>query len=145
MRGGRGAIALIAAVVVLGCTSGVVTDEGAASMPPVGSLQIVSPEDGATVTSRSVTVTGSAPDGAEIVRDVSLGLDDRTEATDGRWSMNVELGDGENLLTFRLGDDRTTSSTLRVVYALQASGPSASPRPIGEATPDATATPNPAP
>jgi hypothetical protein len=61
-------------------------------------------------------VVGSAPDGAEVVLDVRLRPDVRTVAAAGRWSIDVELDEGENVLTFRLGDDKSTAVTLTVTF-----------------------------
>jgi hypothetical protein len=110
--------ALVATVfVVSACASGVIVDEGQASIDTQDLLTITAPDDGVTVTNSVVTVTGTAPDGADVVRDVTLGRDDHATAFNGEWSMEVELDEGENLLTFRVGDDDTTSATLFLVYA----------------------------
>ena len=45
-----------------------------------GEFAIVSPPSGSTVTTQTVTVVGTAPDGAEVVRDVPLRPDVRTVA-----------------------------------------------------------------
>jgi hypothetical protein len=147
MRGGFTVVALMIAIVALGCDSGVVSDEGAASVPPEGNLHIVTPQDGQTMYSPTVTVTGTAPDGAEVIRDISFGPDDRTTATGGRWSMAIELDDGENLLTFRIGDDKTSSATLHVTYVSESpsQSPGESPLPIAEVTREPAPTADPAP
>lgn len=97
--------------------SGTVVEEGDVTPPPAESdvLVITSPEDATTVSERVVVVTGVAPDGADVVREVSLGRDEHTTASGGRWSMSVGLDPGDNLLTFRLGDDATTSTTLLLI------------------------------
>jgi len=51
------------------------------------------------------------------VQDISFALDRSTTAdAAGRWAIEVELRDGENLLTFRIGDDQSTKRTLRLMY-----------------------------
>jgi hypothetical protein len=61
--------------------------------------------------------------------------------------MEVELDEGENLLTFRVGDDETTSATLFLVYAPTAvvTPEPATSAPTEEADPSAQATPTEAP
>lgn len=89
--------------------------------PPVG-LSILSPADGAVVGSQDLTVIGSAPAGLTITQDISFGLD-RHATVDGtgHWAIQVQLSDGENKLTFRIGDDESTSQTIRVIYIPPAS------------------------
>ena len=89
--------------------------------PPVG-LTILSPADGAVVGSKDLTVIGSAPAGLTITQDISFGLD-RHATVDGtgHWAIQVQLSDGENRLTFRIGDDHSTSQTIRVIYIPPAS------------------------
>jgi hypothetical protein len=84
-------------------------------------LTIQSPQDGQQVATKEVTVIGMAPPGLSITRDVSLGLDQHATADGtGHWAMNVGLDQGENKLKFRIGDDRSTEQTLRVIYTPQA-------------------------
>jgi hypothetical protein len=89
--------------------------------PPVG-LTILSPADRAVVGSQDLTVIGSAPAGLTITQDISFGLD-RHATVDGtgHWAISVQLSDGENKLTFRIGDDHSTSQTIRVIYIPPAS------------------------
>jgi hypothetical protein len=89
--------------------------------PPVG-LTILSPADGAVVGSQDLTIIGSAPAGLTITQDISFGLD-RHATVDGtgHWAIQVQLSDGENKLTFRIGDDHSTSQTIRVIYIPPAS------------------------
>jgi hypothetical protein len=89
--------------------------------PPVG-LTILSPADRAVVGSQDLTVIGSAPAGLTITQDISFGLD-RHATVDGtgHWAIQVQLSDGENKLTFRIGDDHSTSQTIRVIYIPPAS------------------------
>jgi hypothetical protein len=92
----------------------------APSAPIVG-LTIQSPPDGQAVATREVTVIGIAPPGLTITRDVSF-FPDQHSTVDGtgHWAMNVGLEEGENVLVFRIGDDRSTEQRLRVTYAPQA-------------------------
>jgi glucodextranase-like protein len=151
-------LATLVLVMLAGCSpSGAITQEGDATPPPVSAdeLVITSPEDGATVSDGIVTVTGTAPDGADVVRDARFGRDDHTTATGGQWSMQVELDEGDNLLTFRVGDAATTSATLAITFAPGGVGvvespaaeqtPEAEDTPVPESTPEATADPEPKP
>src|SRR5688572_19489782 len=84
--------------------------------PPVG-LTILSPADRAVVGAREVTVIGTAPPGLRITQDISFGFDRHATADGtGHWAIGVELSEGENQLKFRIGDDPSTTQTLRVVY-----------------------------
>jgi hypothetical protein len=89
--------------------------------PPVG-LTILSPADGAVVGSQDLTIIGSAPAGLTITQDISFGLD-RHATVDGtgHWAIQVQLSEGENRLTFRIGDDQSTRQTIRVIYIPPAS------------------------
>jgi hypothetical protein len=83
---------------------------------PVG-LTILSPADGAVVGTKQVTVIGTAPPGLGITQDISLGLDRHTTADGtGHWAIQVDLSEGENQLKFRIGDDGSTTQTIRVIY-----------------------------
>jgi hypothetical protein len=96
---------------------------GSSSVGPalIVGLTIQSPTDGQQIATRDVTVIGIAPPGLSITRDVSLGLDQHATADGtGHWAMNVGLNEGENKLKFRIGDDRSTEQTLRVIYTPQA-------------------------
>jgi hypothetical protein len=84
--------------------------------PPVG-LTILSPADGAVVGAREVTVIGTAPPGLRITQDISLGFDRHATADGtGHWAISLELSEGENQLKFRIGDDPSTTQTIRVFY-----------------------------
>jgi hypothetical protein len=84
--------------------------------PPVG-LTILSPADGAVVGAREVTVIGTAPPGLRITQDISFGFDRHATADGtGHWAIQVELTEGENQLKFRIGDDPSTTQTIRAVY-----------------------------
>jgi len=88
--------------------------------PPVG-LTILSPADGAVVGARDVTVIGTAPPGLRITQDISFGFDRHATADGtGHWAMGIELAEGENQLKFRIGDDPSTTQTLRVIYVAPA-------------------------
>ena len=109
------AIALVVAVglFIAGC--------GAAGAPTadaeVGSLSIRSHGDGDVVRKERIKIRGSAPPGAEVVRDNSFAPDDHTTANaGGHWMMTVELDDGENDLTFRIGDADETAVTIEITY-----------------------------
>jgi micrococcal nuclease len=83
-----------------------------------GPIDFTSPADGATVTTKTVLVTGKAPAGERVVRDIANAPDQSTRArADGTWGMRVTLKNGVNSLRFRLADEKATTRTLRVVYA----------------------------
>jgi hypothetical protein len=84
---------------------------------PIVGMTIESPRDGQIVATKDVTVIGLAPPGLSITRDVSFGLDQHaTVDGTGHWAINVGLDQGENKLTFRIGDDRSTEQQIRVTY-----------------------------
>jgi hypothetical protein len=83
---------------------------------PIG-LTILSPADGSVVGTKQVTVIGTAPPGLGITQDISLGLDRHTTADGtGHWAIQADLSEGENQLKFRIGDDGSTTQTIRVIY-----------------------------
>jgi hypothetical protein len=86
--------------------------------PPIVGLTILSPSDGQAVAAPEVTVIGTAPPGLSITQDISFGLDQHatTDGT-GHWAIKVGLNEGDNKLTFRIGDDRSTEKSIRVTYA----------------------------
>lgn len=91
--------------------------------PPVG-LTILSPADGSVVGTKQVTVIGTAPPGLGITQDISLGLDRHTTADGtGHWAIQADLSEGENQLKFRIGDDGSTTQTIRVIYLAPAATP----------------------
>ena len=105
--------------------SGVQQQPGASAVGPgpalIVGLTIQSPTDGQQLATKDVTVIGLAPPGLGITRDVSFGLDQHATADGtGHWAMSVGLNEGENKLKFRIGDDRSTEQTLRVIYTPQA-------------------------
>ena len=89
---------------------------GGVAAPIVG-LSILSPADGQAVATKDVLVIGLAPPGLGITQDVSFGLDQHTNADGtGHWAIKVGLNGGDNVLKFRIGDDRSTEKTVRVIY-----------------------------
>ena len=84
---------------------------------PIIGFTILSPADGQAVASKDVVVIGTAPTGLTITQDISFGLDqhDTTDGT-GHWAIKVGLNEGDNKLTFRIGDDRSTEKSIRVTY-----------------------------
>ncbi len=124
--------------------SGTIIDDGEGALPdPVEDvLTITSPADSSTVDHQTVTVIGSAPDGADVVQEVSLGRDVHVTANGGRWSIDVALDEGDNLLTFRVADDESSSITLYLIYMPVATQ---TPEPVATETPSPTATPEPTP
>ena len=106
-------------------------------------LAITSHRSGDTVATSRVTVSGTGPPGATIVRDVSLAPDDHVAVgPDGRWAIEVSLSAGSNTLRFRVGDDKSTEQDLVLVY----SPPAPTPEPAAskpDPTPDLTPEPTP--
>lgn len=98
---------------------------GATPLPaPITELTITSPTDGQAVATKEVTVIGLAPPGLEITQDISFGPDQHTTVDGtGHWAIKVGLNDGDNRLTFRIGDDDSTKKTIRVVYTPPATAP----------------------
>lgn len=84
--------------------------------PYVG-LAIDFPGDGEVVRSRVINIVGTAPPGATITRDIPLWFDEHTTVrADGIWMLPVQLTKGENPLTIRIGDDRSTEIRFTVTY-----------------------------
>lgn len=84
---------------------------------PIIGFAILSPADGQAVASKDVVVIGTAPPGVTITQDISFGLDQHTTVDGtGHWAIAVGLGEGDNKLTFRIGDDHSTQQTIRVIY-----------------------------
>jgi glucodextranase-like protein/zinc ribbon protein len=84
---------------------------------PITGLTITSPTDGQVVATKEVTVIGLAPPGLTVTQDISLRPDQHTTVDGtGHWAIKVGLDDGENRLTFRIGDDQSTKKTIRVIY-----------------------------
>ncbi|MBI3747365.1 MAG: thermonuclease family protein [Chloroflexi bacterium] len=83
-----------------------------------GPITFLSPVDGATVTTKTVVVRGTAPAGSRVVRDISNAPDQSTRvASDGSWSLEVKLRSGRNSLRFRVDNEKATTRTLQVIYA----------------------------
>lgn len=134
-------MALVAVALLLGAcgiTSGSPPNPSPVAAPRSGEFAITSPGDGKVSETKTITVAGTAPDGAEVVRDRSFAPDDRVRATVGKWSMTVDLDEGENELTFRIGDDESTARKITVIYRPMAA---AAPEPTPEPTPEDTAEP----
>jgi hypothetical protein len=93
----------------------------AAPSAPIVGITIQSPQDGQSVATGEVTVIGIAPPGLTITRDISFGLDQHTTVDGtGHWAMGVRLEQGENVLVFRIGDDRSTERKLTVTFVAPA-------------------------
>jgi glucodextranase-like protein/zinc ribbon protein len=86
-------------------------------LAPITELTITSPTDGQAVATKEVTVIGTAPPGLTITQDIQFRPDQHTTVDGtGHWAIKVGLDDGENRLTFRIGDDGSTKKTIRVIY-----------------------------
>jgi len=119
-------VGLIALVLLTGPHLGGSPGSGGQAAPAVASgapsaaivgLTILSPTDGQAVASKDVIVIGIAPPGLTITQDISFGFDQHTTVDGtGHWAMKVGLNDGDNKLTFRIGDDHSTQKTIRVIY-----------------------------
>jgi hypothetical protein len=97
--------------------AGSATTASPAATPLLVGLTFLSPADGAVVATNKVIVIGTAPPGLTITQDISMGLDRHTPVDGtGHWAMEMELREGENQMTFRIGDDKSTARTIRVVY-----------------------------
>ena len=84
---------------------------------PVYGLTILSPADGTVVSVGGVVVEGVAAPGSPITWDRPMWFDDHTVAdASGRWSFVIGLNPGDNVLTFRVGDDLATALTITVRY-----------------------------
>jgi hypothetical protein len=84
---------------------------------PAQGLVILEPADRSVAAHYQVVVRGLAQPGATITRDIPFWFDDHVVADSaGRWSMAVNLAEGENRLVFRVGDDRSTERVLTLYY-----------------------------
>lgn len=91
---------------------------------PIVGLTITSPTDGQAVATQEVTVIGTAPPGLTITQDIQFRPDQHTTVDGtGHWAIKVGLEEGENRLTFRIGDDNSTRKTIRVIYTPPAPAP----------------------
>jgi hypothetical protein len=127
-------IAIVALIVVAGVIAlGLVTgpqlggSPGAGGPPastltsgapaPIVGLTLLIPTDGQAVSAKDVVVIGTAPPGLTITQDISFGFDQHaTVDGTGHWAITVGLNEGDNKLTFRIGDDHSTQKTIRVIY-----------------------------
>jgi hypothetical protein len=101
---------------------GATAGSGPAASALISGLTILSPTDGQSVATQDVNIIGSAPPGVSVTQDISFGLDQHaTSDGTGHWSIKVSLNEGENKLTFRIGDDNSTRKTIRVIYVRPAS------------------------
>lgn len=76
---------------------------------------IINPEDGLTTKDTLIVVYGRAAPGSTITRDIPMWFDEHTIAdANGLWSFTLGLNLGENVFTFRVGDDVSTVQTLTV-------------------------------
>ena len=109
----------------IGSPAGAGAGSTASSPPPTQTptpapttLTIVEPADGATAEEPRIQVRGTAPPGQRVTRDGGFFFFDEYTFADGegRWSMEVELGEGENVLTFWLGDDAANARRVRVFH-----------------------------
>ena len=84
---------------------------------PIIGLTILSPADGQAVVTKEITVIGTAPPGLTITQDLSFGFDQHAAVdSTGHWAIKVGLNEGDNKLTFRIGEDGSTRQTIRVIY-----------------------------
>lgn len=142
--------------------SGAASTHAPLAVTSIAPFQITSHRDGDVVVTSLIAVEGTAPANAMITRDISMASDTHAQADDaGRWTMPVSLREGDNSLTFRIGDDKSTARLIHIIYrkpvatphptplatlAVKAAPtqPSVSPKasvPVSKATP--TATPRP--
>jgi hypothetical protein len=85
--------------------------------PPASGLIIIEPLDGSVVSVPAVRVAGLASPGSTITWDRPWWFDDHTTADSaGYWSFAISLGLGDNVMTFRVGDDSSTARTITVRY-----------------------------
>jgi hypothetical protein len=120
------AMSILVALAVAGC-------EQATSTGLHPQLTIDSPSQGITVATNTITISGTAPAGSRIVQDVARASDRSTTAdSSGHWEMSVDLKDGKQELTFRIGDDSETAQHLTITYDPQAlvTQTSENPRPF---------------
>jgi hypothetical protein len=96
------------------------TPEPTVALPtpsPLVGLAFDFPHDGEVLSDADINIIGRAPPEAEVTRDIPMWFDDHTTTRDdGIWMMPIHLGQGENVLRFRIGDDRSTEQVLTVTY-----------------------------
>ena len=94
------------------------SDDPDATEPPTiapSDFTVDSIGDGDSVGDPSLDISGAAPAGSTVTRDIPQWFDDHvTASVDGRWTMHLQLSPGVNELHFRLGDDRPTEIVLHV-------------------------------
>lgn len=114
-------------------TASPVPSATAAPLPTLAvGFAVLEPTNGSIVSTSDLTIRGTAPAGSTIVRDIPLQPDDHAVAgPDGTWQMAAQLQQGQNTLTLRLGDDRSTTVTLLVDYEPPAGTPIPAPTPNG--------------
>jgi hypothetical protein len=110
--------------------------------PSASDLIVITPVDGELVMTPIVRFVGTAPIGARIVRDISLAPDEEVTAVDGTWALDVELKEGVNEVSLRIGDNAETERTIRITYNATAA---ASADATASPTPEPTAVPTPRP
>jgi len=93
------------------------TSEPTPAPTPQLGLTFDFPHDGEVLSDRDINVIGRAPPGSTVTRDIPMWFDDHTLVRDdGIWMLAVHLGDGQNLLRFRIDDDRSTEQVITVTY-----------------------------
>lgn len=146
----RRVLSIILLAVLVGACAGAPSTGDPGASTTTGELRVITPRDGATVETASITLAGTAPTGARIVHDIPFGPDAEVLAADGTWTLEVELDEGLNEITVRLEDDESTAQTLRLTYrpttaAADTPAPTATPEPTEVATPEPTPEPTPKP
>lgn len=141
-------VAILVTALLVGACAGSApagTDGNASAAGSTGVLRVLTPSSGAVVAAASVTFAGTAPSGAIVVQDISFGSDRQVVATDGTWTLDVELQEGANDIKLRLGDDDSTAQTIRLTYQPTTAVVSAVPTAVAtpDPTPDPTASPKP--
>lgn len=147
-------LAIVLVALLLGACAGTApgaSTGGASADTSTGVLRILTPSNGDVVEVSTVTFAGTAPLGATVIQDISLASDQQMVATDGTWTLDVELDEGVNDITLRLGDDESTTQTIRLAYRPATAAvtadptPSATLDPTPQPTPKPTAQPTPTP
>jgi len=115
----KGPTLAIIVFILLSFVAGVTSDSSEDSAEyPVGSLRIMEPRDGATVSAEEIVIRGTAPPGAEVRRDIrGFERDDKFDAgADGQWEYPTKLDAGENTFSFFLQDAKDVTAKLTVMY-----------------------------
>ncbi|MEA2009505.1 MAG: hypothetical protein U9N78_02265 [Actinomycetota bacterium] len=111
--------------------------------PPA--IQVLSPKDGATVTSRVIEFTGVTERGAEVF---SGPFEAETDGS-GNWSINLVLAPGANGASFTARDEAGNETTARIVVTYDApdatttttKAPTTTTKPPSSSTPTTTQAP----